>query len=208
MAVATGVVEPPLVRVPAEDLSKLLVHSLPARAGEAELRAAFDAAGAASFERAEPNPGDAGQVRRDKGGTWGPSRRYGPCERLARPRRQPVARPLPGSRSGGVLGLPPPSPPCWCCRAWRVCVGPLPPPFDPRLGGGAERPHSLLPTNSNELQRIPTNPNADPAQLLLVFRNPALANEAFSKLPGRRQKDSIGRFFKTVSTAPEEETGG
>ncbi|EFJ44915.1 hypothetical protein VOLCADRAFT_94683 [Volvox carteri f. nagariensis] len=46
--------------------------------------------------------------------------------------------------------------------------------------------------------RLEQNPD-HATQLLLVFKTPAVANEAFKKLPGKQDKDSLGRFFKQVS---------
>ncbi|GIL50848.1 hypothetical protein Vafri_6967 [Volvox africanus] len=36
-------------------------------------------------------------------------------------------------------------------------------------------------------------------QVLLVFAKPSVANEGFKKLPGKMEKDSLGRYFKEVS---------
>jgi len=42
---------------------------------------------------------------------------------------------------------------------------------------------------------------AGPGQLLLVFANPAVANEAFAALPGRHATDSVGRHQKQLELA-------
>ncbi|GIL80815.1 hypothetical protein Vretimale_9413 [Volvox reticuliferus] len=45
------------------------------------------------------------------------------------------------------------------------------------------------------LEVVPDNAK----QVLLVFAKPSVANESFKKLPGKPQKDSLGRYFKEVA---------